>query len=71
MQSLAGIAIWWWAIGIVIVALLLLVLGRLSSRTSIVDHIPPDTGPDLKAVEKGQEPDIGPENSSQPPPAAN
>lgn len=58
-------AIWWWAIGIAIVAVLLLVLGRLGARASVAGQLPRDPGADLKATEAGQEPDIRPEDQSQ------
>lgn len=68
MPAFASNPLLWWAVGVAIVALLL-VLGRLSSRASVAGQLPPDAGPDLKALEKGQEPDITPEDQSQAPPS--
>lgn len=62
---------WWWAIGIfIIVAVLLVVLGRLGAHMSVAGRLPPDEGPDLKASEKELEPDIPPDHQSQEPPKA-
>lgn len=65
MSFLATSSFWWWVIGVAIVAVLLLVLGRLGARASVAGQLPPDTGADLKATESGQEPDIRPEDQSQ------
>lgn len=52
---------WWWVVGLAIVALLLLFLGRFASQARIAGETPPDKGPDLKATAQGgQDPDITP-----------
>lgn len=57
---------WWWIAGIVVAGLLLLMIGRLGARASVAGQLPPDAGPDLKASEKDQEPDIRPEDQNKP-----
>jgi hypothetical protein len=48
-------------IGIAIVALVLIALGRYAGRTRIAGQMPRDQGPDLEAVEKGKTPDMSPD----------
>ena len=69
MSLLIALTPWWWVLGVVLIALLLLVTGRrMSNGASIADDLPPeskDTGPDVKPAQTGRQPDIGPENESQ------
>ncbi len=59
--------IWAWVIGFVVLALLLTLVGRSASRTSVAGEIPPLQGPDVKATEKGQTPDIASDDRNQNP----
>lgn len=71
MPSLDGYGVVVVAIAAAIVVVVLGLVGRrMSGGTSIVDQLPPDRGPDLKAGETGRKPDIGAEDSeSQGPPS--
>jgi len=59
--------LWWWFAGIGIIALVLIALGRSAGRTRIAGEITPDQGPDLKAAETRQTPDIQPDDENQTP----
>jgi len=65
--ALSSTPIWWWLAGIGIIALVLISLGRSAARPKIAGEITPDQGPDLKAAETRQTPDIRPDDENQTP----
>ena len=55
-------SIWWWVVGLAIIALPLIALGRRAGRANIAGQVPPDQGPDLMGAEQRLTPDVRPDD---------